>query len=293
MSDFFNWLQKHIRPIILTVCCFAIFVVFESFQQLFYFQNFNNGVATDATFWTVLQGGASRWMVWLGIAIPIVLVVLQFPVKGLSKRDLLAHAGLIASALFLNLALLTLVNNGLNNLSWSSFAEVFEFYFFHKAPIIMVALIFLVLLVYYFRNQEVLEVTIREVGQLKREKNDLFEELEKGQLNDESLVFEVKTGNRVKLLSENAIRWIEADDYCVRIHDNEGGTHILRSSLKAFEKKLPAHKFLRVHRKAIVNLECVKEYQLGSSPVVRLTDGVELPIAQSRLRELKSSLQPT
>ena len=292
MSDFLLWLQKHMRAVILTIACFLLFVVFESFQQLFYLENFNNGVVSDLSFWGVLQGGIYRWMIWLGVAIPLVLLVQRFPVRGLSKKDLLAHAGLITGALFINLSIITSLNATVRSSFWTNFPEVFEFFFFHKAPIILVALIFLVLLVYYFRNQEVLEVTIREVGQLKRANEGLFEELEKGQLDDESLVIEVKTGNRVKLLSENSIRWIEADDYCVRIHDNEGMTHILRSSLKAFEQKLPSNKFLRVHRKAIVNLECVKEYKLGSAPVVRLTDGVELPIAQSRLRELKNSLQP-
>jgi len=291
MANFFNWLQKHLRSVLITIGCFAIFIVFESFQQLFYTNNFNNGVPSDMGFWEVLQGGIYRWLIWIGVAIPLVLLIRRFPVKGLSKRDLLAHAGLIAGALLVNLSIVTSINSGLNGAFWVNFPEVFEFYFFHKAPIMLVALIFLVLMVYYFKNQDILEVTIRQVGELKRTNAQLYQDLDKGQLDEASLVIEVKTGNRVRLLSENAIRWIEADDYCVRIHDQDGATHTLRSSLKAFEQKLPSSKFLRIHRKAIVNLACVKAYQLGTNPSLRLTDGVELPIAQSRLKAFRSQVQ--
>ncbi|OEK04413.1 LytR/AlgR family response regulator transcription factor [Roseivirga misakiensis] len=290
MANFLNWLKKHFQSLLLTLICFAIFIVFESFQQLFYTNNFNNGVPSDLGFWDVLQGGLYRWLIWGGVAIPLVLLTNRFPIKENRGKHLTLQSISIFVALLLNLTLITLTNQAVQADFWTVFPEVFEFYFFHKAPIILVALIMLVLLVEYFKNRDILEVTIRQVGELKMANESLYQELEKGQLSEESLVIEVKTGNRIRLISENVIQWLEADDYCVKIHDNEGAVHTLRSSLKAFEQKLPSTKFLRVHRKAIVNLDCIVEYQLGNNPLVKLSDGSELPIAQSRVKAFRNQL---
>ncbi|MFY0594474.1 LytR/AlgR family response regulator transcription factor [Roseivirga sp.] len=290
MSNFLNWFRKHLQSLLLTMLCFTVFIVFESFQQLFYSNNFNNGVPSDVGFWDVLQGGLYRWLIWGGIAIPLVMLINRYPIKENKRQHLLVHSLLIIGALFLNLMLVTSTNGAVQANFWASFPEVFEFYFFHKAPIILVALIVLVLLVDYFKNQDILEVTLRQVGELKKANEVLYQELEKGQLSEDSLVIEVKTGNRIRLISENVIRWLEADDYCVKIHDNDGSIHTLRSSLKAFEQKLPSSKFLRVHRKAIVNLDCIVEYQLGTNPTLKLSDGAELPIAQSRVKAFRNQL---
>lgn len=290
VADFFNWIKRNLNSLILASVCFLAFVVFEAFQQMFYSKNFNNGAVIDYGFWDVLQGGIYRWMIWFAIAIPLVILIQRLPRGVFNIKKFILHAGLVITALLVNLVVITLLNTSFRT-SWASFAEVFEFYFFHKAPIIFVALIFLTLLVYYFKGLEVLQLTISQVGQLKRTNRELFKELEKGQLPEESLVFEIKTGNRVKLLPEHNILWIEADDYCVRIHDTEGNTHILRSSLKAFEQKLPEQKFLRIHRKAIVNLSCIKAYQLGDMPIVILSNDQEVSIAQSRLKHFRSVLQ--
>ncbi len=292
MINFFDWLKRHSRPALLTITGFSIFIVFESFQQLFYIENFNNGVPVSVGFWEVLQGGIYRWIIWLVVAVPFVLTVSRFPSSGLSKRDLIRQIALVMVALLLNLLILSVSHASVRNGAWFNFPEVFEYFFFHKAPIILVSLVFLVILVYYFKSRTVLEVTIKRVGELQKTNADLFDQVAKDQLNNESLIFEVKTGNRIQLLSEKAILWIAADDYCVRMHTIEGDSHIMRTSLKALESKLEDHKFLRVHRKAIVNLECIKSYRLGQSPVVVLNDDTEVPIAQSRLRAFKDQFQP-
>ncbi len=292
MINFFDWLKRHSRLALLTIAGFSVFIVFESFQQLFYIQNFNNGVSVTVSFWEVLQGGIYRWVIWLVVSVPLVLAMRRFPSSGLSKRDLIQQIAFVMVALFLNLLILSVSHTSVRNGAWANFPEIFEYYFFHKAPIILVSLVFLVLLVHYFRSQTVLEVTFKRVGELQKTNQDLINQVSKEELSQESLVFEVKVGNRVKLLSENSILWIQADDYCVRIYTMEGDTHIMRASLKALESKLEDHKFLRVHRKAIVNLECIKSYRLGQNPVVVLNDDTEVPMAQSRLRVFRDQFQP-
>jgi len=54
------------------------------------------------------------------------------------------------------------------------------------------------------------------------------------------------------------IEWIEAADYYVCLHVG-GKQHLLRESIKALETKLDPHKFVRLHRSAIVNIDHVRE----------------------------------
>lgn len=293
MTYFFNWLRKHSRTVLATLIGFCLFIVFESFQQLFYLHNFNNGVAVDVGFWDVFQSGMYRWIIWLAISFPLGIAIYRFTSSGSEKTVWLRQIGLVMVALLLNLLILSISHTSVRNGAWANFPEIFEYYFFHKAPIILVSLVFLVLLVHYFRSQTVLEVTFKRVGELQKTNQDLIEQVSKEELSQESLVFEVKVGNRVKLLSENKILWIQAEDYCVRIYTIEGDTHIMRTSLKALESKLPQEKFLRIHRKAIVNMSCIHEYYLGTNPKVILNDNTEVAIAQSRMRLFKNRLQLT
>lgn len=292
MIYFLNWVKRHSQAVFLTVIGFSLFIVFESFQQLFYANNFNNGNPSSVGFWEVFKEGIYRWLIWLAVVIPLVLAILKLPARGLSKKSLTRLLGFIVIALVVNLAIISIIHPVVRNGSWANFPEIFEFYFFHKAPIMLVSFVFLIVLVYYFRSQNVLDVTIKEVGELQKTNEELFDRVSNGELNAESLVFEVKTGNRVKLLSEASILWIGAEDYCVRMHTLDGASYVVRTSLKALEAKLPAHRFLRVHRKAIVSLARIKAYHQGTNPRVVLSDDTELPIAQSRLKAFRDQLQP-
>jgi len=62
----------------------------------------------------------------------------------------------------------------------------------------------------------------------------------------------VKADGRVVFIRVGEIDWIEADDDLVRIHTGKT-VHAHRSTLTHLEERLPASKFLRVHRSMIVN----------------------------------------
>jgi two-component system LytT family response regulator len=70
--------------------------------------------------------------------------------------------------------------------------------------------------------------------------------------------FVIHSGSRDLFVNVNDIGWIEAADYyvCLHVADKE---HLLRESIKKLETQLDAKKFIRVHRSAIVNLDCVRE----------------------------------
>jgi two-component system, LytTR family, response regulator len=104
----------------------------------------------------------------------------------------------------------------------------------------------------------------------------------------------VKVAGHVRFVRVEELDWIEAADYCAKLHAG-GKVHVIRESLQALEQRLdPAH-FFRVHRSAIVNLERVRE--LVPDPkgdhLVALQDGTRLRLSRSRRSELEQRLGQT
>ncbi len=101
----------------------------------------------------------------------------------------------------------------------------------------------------------------------------------------------VKTGGRVVLVRVADIDWIEAADYCVKLHV-QGRVHVVRESLQTLESRLDPERFFRIHRSGIVNLDRVTELQpvLKGEHLVTLRDGSRLKLSRGRRRELESRL---
>jgi two-component system LytT family response regulator len=93
----------------------------------------------------------------------------------------------------------------------------------------------------------------------------------------------VRVAQRVQIVRVSDIDWIEAADYCARLH--VGTTvHVVRISLSALERLLDPRSFIRVHRSAIVNLERIKEIVSDASGdgTILLADGTHVRLARSR-----------
>jgi two-component system, LytTR family, response regulator len=90
------------------------------------------------------------------------------------------------------------------------------------------------------------------------------------------------------------VDWIEAADYCVRIH-TAGRFHLLREPLGELEARLDPRRFLRVHRSAIVNLARVKELQphFHGDSVVVMQDGSRIRVSRGRRDRLHRLLGVT
>ena len=87
------------------------------------------------------------------------------------------------------------------------------------------------------------------------------------------------------------VDWIEAADYCVRIHT--GGRFLLhREPLQQLERRLDRRRFFRVHRSAIVNLARVRELQphFHGDGIVVLQDGSRLRVSRARRTRLHQLL---
>jgi two-component system, LytTR family, response regulator len=83
------------------------------------------------------------------------------------------------------------------------------------------------------------------------------------------------------------VDWIEAADYCVRVH-TAGRFHLLREPLGGLETRLDPRRFFRVHRSAIVNLARIKELQphFHGDGIVVMHDGSRLRVSRGRRERL-------
>jgi two-component system LytT family response regulator len=93
----------------------------------------------------------------------------------------------------------------------------------------------------------------------------------------------VRVAQRVQVVRVADIDWIEAADYCAKLHVGSSA-HVVRVSLGALERLLDPASFVRVHRSAIINLDRLKEIVSDSSGdgVILLADGTKVRLARSR-----------
>ena len=99
-------------------------------------------------------------------------------------------------------------------------------------------------------------------------------------LREERLV--IRDRRRTIVIPWNEIDWIEAEDYCIRIH--AGAKHpLVRQSLHATLGQLDPARFVRVHRSTIVNIDRVRAatpLPSGDEDLV-LADGTKLRLSRN------------
>jgi two-component system LytT family response regulator len=97
----------------------------------------------------------------------------------------------------------------------------------------------------------------------------------------------VRDGSRTRVIPYDDIVWIEAEDYCARIH-LRGRTLLVRDSLRALADVLEPAAFVRVHRSAIANIACIRAIEPVASGDQRLTldDGTVLRVSRTHRADL-------
>jgi two-component system, LytTR family, response regulator len=80
----------------------------------------------------------------------------------------------------------------------------------------------------------------------------------------------VRDSGRTVVIPHDEILWIEAEDYCARIHLRRR-TLLVRDSLRSLESALSDSGFVRVHRSAVANVACIREIEPVTSGDQRLT----------------------
>jgi two-component system LytT family response regulator len=104
----------------------------------------------------------------------------------------------------------------------------------------------------------------------------------------------VRDSGRTVVIPHDDIAWIEAEDYCVRLHLGDR-TLLIRDSLKSLEASLDRRRFVRVHRSAIVNTSWVKAIEplTSGDQSVTLTDGTVLKASRTHRAQLLESTSAT
>jgi two-component system LytT family response regulator len=101
----------------------------------------------------------------------------------------------------------------------------------------------------------------------------------------------VRDGETVHVIPVETVRHIEAQDDYVEIHAG-GKKYLKQQSLAELETLLDAHRFVRIHRSTIVNVECIARIELYAkdSRVAILNDGKKLLISRTGYDRLKEHL---
>lgn len=142
----------------------------------------------------------------------------------------------------------------------------------------------LALIIYNQSRNKTIESQVIEISHLQ----DSLEEALQINQNEEPLL-NIKTGNRFQPIPLRDIIWIQADDYCVKIH-TENQSFTLRKSMKKLEDQLSAYGFIRVHRGALLNLDYLHQINFEASKI-QLVNTAELPLSKTGAKALKRKLE--
>jgi two-component system LytT family response regulator len=98
----------------------------------------------------------------------------------------------------------------------------------------------------------------------------------------------VRSGGRILPLLAGKIEWIESADNYVRLHTSEQ-IYVVRETLASLEERLDRQQFLRIHRRAIVNLHAISEIRPlpHGGYEARLQGGQILRVGRTHLRFLR------
>ncbi|MEQ9377583.1 MAG: LytTR family DNA-binding domain-containing protein [Imperialibacter sp.] len=285
-----NW----IKPVLIIAGIIAALIVFEGAQQYYYLQRYNLFPNANITLLDLTIGHLKSWLIWALAGIPLIVFALRHPFDkgGDYKSQTLIYLGWVFGILLVCIVLIALeevfFQGGAATID--RFIGGLTFYTFQKGPIFLLAYTSLIITLHFFVNIQTLELTVKELSSMKVSNQSLYEELKAQQYDDATQFIIVKTGNRSRVVALDDIRWVEADDYCVRLHTRTQESYVLRGSMKAMEQALPGKKFIRIHRKCIVNLNDVDEFLFSDTPEVVLTGGMKLPVASSRVGQIKKHL---
>ncbi len=97
----------------------------------------------------------------------------------------------------------------------------------------------------------------------------------------------VRVRGSVFLVRTDDIDWIEAADYCAKLHVRDK-VYVIRESMKSLAARLDPARFFRVSRSAIVNLDQIREIQPFSrgSQIVIMKDGTQVTLSRTRREAL-------
>lgn len=97
----------------------------------------------------------------------------------------------------------------------------------------------------------------------------------------------VKQRGRISVIPLSEVDWIETQGNYLALHVG-ASTHLIRETSAAFEAKIDPVLFVRIHRRAIVAIDRIKDLQpiANGDALLRLTDDQELNVSRSHRKTL-------
>lgn len=106
-----------------------------------------------------------------------------------------------------------------------------------------------------------------------------------GQNEDAEHIFIKSKLKKLKVFTSK-IKWIEAfGDYIKVVTDEE--SHLVLSTMKAFEKDLPSERFVRVHKSYIVNIDKIDKFNSKFAEI----GFTKIPLSRNKKEDLKKALE--
>lgn len=276
--------KRHV--IFFVVAVLVLSIVFETFQQQYYLIKFD--LAAKVNFFELLKNQSYRWIIWSFLAIPLAVFTWKRKRDLPVKRTIFWYCTLIGLLVALDILLISGIAFYLSGMPFDGELFLYDFmvfFAFQKAPLFVLGYIAISFILFLYRENNVLSVSIKKLGDLKKVNRKLYAKLRE-ESNDLEKILTVKIGNRYRAVAIDEIHYIEADDYCVKINTLEDKVYVMRISLKALEHKLPEH-FLRIHRKFIVNLNVAVEFD-AKERVVRLKNDKTLSVSKNKVVALRA-----
>ncbi len=92
----------------------------------------------------------------------------------------------------------------------------------------------------------------------------------------------LRVNGAIRVIPAADIDWLEADGNYVRVRIGRT-SHLVRNTLTAFEQQLDPRRFVRIHRRFIVNLDRIAEVQpaVAGDAIILLRDGAKLRLSRS------------
>jgi len=268
-------------------------ISFETAQQLYYISHFNLNGSEVVTYFDLFKNQTVRWVVWAIMSCPLILLLQQkSKQENFELKDSYSIILLIIVLVATDILIISFLQNIISGqaIVFADFVgEYVPFFAFQKAPLYTLGYICMAVILYFYTINRQLQDDILQLGELKRINANLYQQLSHLH-EDKSTVLKIKIGNKQKLVPADEISWIEADDYCAKVHTIDGEAYSMRISLKALEKKLGSD-FLRVHRGAIVNMRRVSEFRLKKRKrSLILLSGAVVSVSKSKRNDVKDFL---
>ena len=104
--------------------------------------------------------------------------------------------------------------------------------------------------------------------------------------------FAVKTRGRVYFVRAEEIDWIEASGHYLTLHAGRD-EHLIRGTITNMESRLDPHRFTRVHRSVIVNVDRIKELlpSFHGEYTIVLRDGTRLQSSRGHSERLHALIK--